>query len=145
MTAPPAGAGRVSVTVPVLAVPPVTTVGFKAIAANAAAGGLTVSVAVLTMPPNVEVIVTAVGVVTALVTTGKVALVAVAETVTEAGTVAALVLLLASVTTAPAGGAGEASFTVPVLPAPPATKTGFNEREAPEGLTTSVTALLAPL
>jgi hypothetical protein len=49
-TAPPAGAAVVSVTVPVLLVPPVTLVGLTDAADNAAAAGLTVSVAVLLTP-----------------------------------------------------------------------------------------------
>src|SRR5215475_3998273 len=69
--------------------------------------------------------VTAVGIVTGLVLTGKVAVVAPAATVTETGTVAAG-LLLVSVTTAPPTGAALPSVTVPVLPtAPPTTAVGF--------------------
>jgi hypothetical protein len=49
-TAPPAGAAALSVTVPVLLVPPVTLVGLTETVDSAAAAGLTVSVAVLLTP-----------------------------------------------------------------------------------------------
>ena len=68
--------------------------------------------------------VTAVGTVTVLVVTANVAVVAPAGTVTEAGTVAALVLLLVSATTAPPAGAALPSVTLPVLPSPPVTAAG---------------------
>jgi hypothetical protein len=48
-----------------------------------------------------------------------------AATVTDAGTVAALVLLLVSVTTTPPVGAGPVRVTVPVLLAPPVTDEGL--------------------
>jgi hypothetical protein len=76
------------------------------------------------------VIITAVDVLTALVLTVKLALVAPAATVTLAGTLAAAVLLLESATTAPPAGAGPLSVTVPVeFCAPPTTFVGFNVRE----------------
>jgi hypothetical protein len=59
--------------------------------------------------------------------TGKVAEVAPAATVTLVGTVAAEVLLLASVTTAPPAGAAALKVTVPVDPTLPVTLVGFNE------------------
>src|SRR5438045_1254057 len=97
-TAPPAGAALPSVTLPVLPTPPVTAVGLTLTPAKAA-GGFTVSVAILDTPlylsPHDALPIS----VTALVVTAKLALVAPAATVTEAGTVAALRLLLASVTT----------------------------------------------
>ncbi len=70
---------------------------------------------------------------TALVLTVKVALVAPAATVTLEGTVAAVVLLLESVTCAPPAGAGPLSVTVPVEDcAPPTTLVGFSESEERE-------------
>src|SRR6266567_8466109 len=73
--------------------------------------------------------VTAVDAVTTLVLTVKVALVAPAGTVTLKGTVAAVVLLLESVTCAPPAGAGPLSVTVPVEEFPPVTLVGFSETE----------------
>jgi len=81
---------------------------------------------------------------TALLLTVNVAEVAPAATVTEAGTVAAAVLLLVSATTAPPAGAAEPSFTVPVLLAPPATVIGFSATELSAGLTVSVAIREAP-
>ena len=54
-------------------------------------------------------------------------------TVTLAGTVAAVVLLLASVTTAPPLGAAPLSVTVPVEVVPPTTLAGFREIEESAG------------
>jgi hypothetical protein len=73
---------------------------------------------------------------TALVLTVNVALVAPAATVTLEGTLAAVVLLLESVTCAPPVGAGALSVTVPVEEFPPVTLGGFSvseERERVEG------------
>src|SRR5215211_7461599 len=67
-------------------------------------GGFTVRVAVRVTPPALAVIVRDVDAVTDAVLTANVALKAPAGTVTLAGTVAALVLLLDSVTTAPPEG-----------------------------------------
>src|SRR5215471_14794962 len=68
--------------------------------------------------------------VTVFVATVNVAVVAPAATVTETGTVAALVLLLVNATTAPPGGAAALSVTVPVLFAPPVSVAGFSVSEA---------------
>jgi len=62
---------------------------------------------------------------TGLVLTVNVAVVAFAATVTLAGTVAAAVLLLLSVTTAPPVGAGPFRVTVPLDELPPVTVVGL--------------------
>src|SRR5262249_59127221 len=70
-----------------------------------------------------------------------------AGTVTEGPTVAALRLLLASVTTAPPAGAPLLSVTVPVLPAGPVTAVGFTVTlfKAAGGFTVSVAGLATTL
>ena len=86
-------------------------------------------------------------VVTALVFTVNVALLAPAATVTVAGTVAVDVLLLERETTAPPVGAGPLSVTVPVEGDPPVTLAGFSvseERVRAGGSTVSEAVLVAP-
>jgi|SRR6058998_1074086 len=79
---------------------------------------------------------------TGLVLTVKVALVALPGTVTLAGTVATLVLLLERATTAPPLGAGPLSVTVPVEELPPVTLVGLRlSDESVGGLATTVNAL----
>jgi len=73
---------------------------------------------VLDVPPEVAVRVAVAAVLTAVTVAEKLAVVAPADTVTEAGTVTAL-LLLASVTACPPVGAAELSVTVQLsVPAP---------------------------
>ena len=80
--------------------------------------------------------------VTPRVVTVNVAVVACAATVTFAGTVAAVVIELESVTTAPAGGALPVSVTVPVELFPPTTVAGLTETaEIAAGLTVRVAVL----
>ena len=67
-----------------------------------------------------------------------------AGTVTEAGTVAALVLLLVSVTTSPPAGAVLPSVTVPVLPTGPVTAAGVTVKPTNGGFSVSVTIVDAP-
>jgi len=91
--------------------------------------------------------VTGVDVVTAVVFTVNVALLAPAATITVAGTVAADVLLLERETTAPPVGAGPLSVTVPVEGDPPVTLVGFSvseERVRAGGSTVSEAVLVAP-
>jgi len=122
-TVPPVGAGPFSVTVPVDGVPPVTDVGFKL--TELEAGALTVSPAVCVVLLYVAEMVTDVLLATGLVLTVNVPVVAPPATVTLAGTVAAAVLPLLSVTTAPLLGAGPFRVTVPVDELPPVTVVGF--------------------
>src|SRR5262249_57587840 len=88
--------------------------------------------------------VTAVATFTTLVVIGKVAVVALAGTVTEGPTVAALRLLLASVTTAPPAGAALPSVTVPVLPARPVTAVGKTATPANDGISVHLPSPRAP-
>src|SRR5712671_5499439 len=95
------GARPFSVTVPVEELPPVTLVGFKVTESNA--GGLIVNEAVW-VPPWLPEIVAAITAATGLVVTANVAVVAPANTVILAGTVATA-LSLDSVTMTPDRGA----------------------------------------
>ena len=124
---PPDGAALVSVTVPCDEVPPVTLAGLTAADDNEAGGGggVTVSTAVRLTPANVPPMVAEVDETTETVLTVNVALVAPAATVTLAGTVAAAVLLLVRVTTAPPEGAALVSVTVPCDAVPPVTLAGL--------------------
>src|SRR3989442_5390164 len=90
--------------------------------------------------------VTGVDAATALVVIVNVVLVAPAGTVTLAGTVAAAVLLLDSVTCAPAG-AGPSSVAVPVELLPPVTVVGLSasEERRAAGFTVSVAVRVTPL
>ena len=119
---PPVGAGPLIVTVPVAFVPDITDPG--AIDSALRIGGETKSVAVLVAELSVAVI-TAV----AVDNTGDVVTVTVAEvdppgTVTDAGTVAAAVLLELKATASPPVGAGLLIATVAVEETPPTTVVG---------------------
>jgi len=117
--APPAGAGALSVTVPVLVPPRDTDAGFRVTDATQV---FTVSTAVFVAPASVAEIVIEAFAATLCVVTAKVALVAPAATVTDAGTDATTELLLESVTTEPPDGAGERTLekgsALPITPAP---------------------------
>ena len=85
-----------------------------------------------------------VGTATALVVTTNVFVVAPAATVTEAGTVAALVLLLVNATTAPPAGAALVVSLCRCYYAPPISTEGFSVKEPSSGFTTSPPALEMP-
>src|SRR5262245_61602892 len=111
--------------------------------------GVTVRVADRVPPPPVAATRTLVDAVTALDVTVKVALVAPAGTVTLAGTVAAAVLLLASVTTSPPLGAEPLRVTVPWDVFPPVTLAGLTltpetVTAAEAGFTVSVADRVTP-
>ena len=132
--APPAGAGSVSVMVPVEdCTPPTTLVGFKVNDERAAVGGgagATVSEADLVAPAYVAEMVTVVAAATAPVVTVNVAVVEPAATVTPGGTLATVGLLLDRVTCVPPVGAGALRVTVPVEDCvPPTTLVGLSETE----------------
>ena len=97
-------------------------------------------------PLYAPVIVTDVDAVTDFVEMVNDAVVAFAGTATEAGTVATPALLLASVTTTPAEGAGPVSVTLPVLVVPPFTVDGLTATEdSAVGLTVRAAVLPVPL
>ena len=122
---PPTGAGAFKVTVAVeLASPPTTVVGFRE--SKETDGGFTVRTAVCETELKVAVIVEVATEPTAIEVTGKVVEAEPAGTVTLAGTVAAAVLLLDRVTTAPPVGAFPFRVTVAVeFARPPVTLVGF--------------------
>ena len=96
-------------------------------------GEVTVSVALWLTAAYPAEMTTFVGTLTAVVATVNVALLAPAGMVTLAGTVAIVVLLLASVTTLPPVGAAPVSVTVPWDVLPPITLVGFSVREESTG------------
>jgi hypothetical protein len=124
--APPGGAAAAKVTVPVDEVPPTTEVGLSVTLLREPVKTVRLAVWV---DPYVPEIVTAVFELTTLVVIGKVAVVALAATVTLAGTCAAEMLLLDKVTTAPPAGAGPVNVTVPVEVAPPGRDVGLSATE----------------
>jgi hypothetical protein len=100
---PPAGAGRVRVTVHVVAPPGLRLVGLQT-SDDTAGFGVTVTVAVV-LPPSVAVRVTVCDVETEPAVAVNVVEVVVAGTVTDAGTGSAVVLFEESVTVLPPAGA----------------------------------------
>ena len=115
ITAPPVGAARVRVTVPVTAKPPVTAETLVVITDIAAGGGVTVTVAVPVDPLVVAVMVADVLAVTEPAAIVNVAVFVPAATVTETGTLATAALLDESVTTLPPIGALVERVIVPVV------------------------------
>jgi hypothetical protein len=132
-TTPPVGAAPESVTVPVDGAGPLTVVGFRLSALTV--GTLTVKFAVRAAPYVAEMVAVAV-VATGLLVTVNVADVAFAGIVTLAGTLAAAVLLLDRVTTAPLAGAGPLKVTAPIEEAPPMTAVGFRLNDVRVAATT---------
>ena len=142
-TAPALAAGPLSVTVPVVEVPPITTVGLRLV--ELTTGAVTVSAVVFVELLLVAEMVTDVLLATGFVLTVNVAVLAPPATVTLAGTVAAPVLLLVSVTTAPAVAATAFSVTVPVDDVPPVTDVGLKLTELGTGASTVSVAVLVAL
>jgi hypothetical protein len=126
-TKPPDGAAPVRVTVPVEEVPPDTEAGLTLTELSVAA--VTVRVAACVDPRVAEMDAEALDA-TGLAVTTNVAVVALALTLTVAGTWAAPVLLLNRVTTAPPAGAAALRVTVPVDDPPPVTEAGLRVIEA---------------
>jgi hypothetical protein len=145
ISAPPAGAALVSVTVPVEEPPPVTVEGFS-VTPESAAGSVIVRSDVFVTPPATALIVATVAVDTAVVVTVKVAVVAPALTVTLGGRLADG-LLLERATAIPPAGAAPVRVTVPVEELPPTTVVGFNEIpcSAELGDTVRAAVLVTPL
>lgn len=130
-TSPPAGAGAVKVTVPVLVEPSTTEVGLRLRLESVGlvvAPVVTVSTDDLDAPPPVAVMVAELLLVTAPVVIVNVALVAPPVTLTLGGTAATEELLLANVTVCPPEGAAEVRVTVPVDEEPPTTDVGLRLR-----------------
>lgn len=138
-TAPPGGAGAVSVTVVEAVDPPCTLVGptltVSSVALDGGAVPVTVRVAERVTPLYVAEITALVLELTVLVATEDVVTeVTPAGTVRVAGTVAALVLPLVSDTIAPPDGAGAVSVTVAEPEDPPCTVAGLRLTEPRAGV-----------
>jgi len=125
--APPAGAGPLSVTVPVELLPPTTIAGSK-LNAEITTAGFTVSEAGSVTPPKEAERFAVTAELTVDVVMLNVLLVAPAAIVTLDGTLTAALSLL-SVTTAPPPGAGVLRLTVPVAELPPVTWPGLTLKE----------------
>jgi hypothetical protein len=110
--------------------PPNTLAGFNVTDATVGVPWAIVKVAVGFVPPKLAETVEVVEEETAEVVIVNVALLAAAGITTLAGTCAAAVLLLVSVTVAPPAGAGPLSVTVPCELAPPTTTVGFSVSDA---------------
>jgi len=140
---PPEGAGAVSVTVPVILLPPVATFADRLTDATQG-GGVTVSVADAPAQPfTLELIVADVLPDPELVDTLKLAEVCPAGTVTVAATWTRA-LLLARLTTSPPAGAADVRVTVPVTLPPPVTVLFDKLTDATQGGGVTVTVADAP-
>jgi len=133
-TAPPAGAGALSDTVPVDDVPPVTVVGLTVSAVRVAdCDGVTPSAAKSVVSPRVATSCAVVGNVAENVAAVNVALVAPAGTVTVGGTLTEPGSGLLRLTATPPAGAGLPRVTVPVADWPPGTLVGLTEKPVSAG------------
>jgi hypothetical protein len=141
-TAPPVPAGVLKVIVPVAETPPTSSFGLR-VSPLIVVEGLIVRVAVW-VTPNVALILAVWVAATLSVLTVKVAEVVPAAMLTDAGTVA-FVLLDARATETPPVGAALLSVTVPVDVAPASTVVGANVRPATlSDVIVSVAVLVAP-
>jgi hypothetical protein len=138
---PPAGAGPLSVTVPVEDDPPTTVVGARATLLSAPTAA-TVSTAVFVIGPETAEIVAVVVLETATVVIGNVADEVPTPTVTDVGRVATELSEL-SVTTFPPVGAWPLSVTVPVDGLPPIRVAGASVKVVNAAGTTVRNALIA--
>jgi hypothetical protein len=147
ITAPPDGAGALSVTVPCVEVPPeIVATGIVSASSDAGAGD-TFKVALRLVVPYSAVMTTSVGDATEDVVIVKAALVAPAATVTDAGVVAVDARLLEMAMTAPPGGAAGAMATAPCADDPPITVEGtivIAVTPAGCGVSVNVAVTLAP-
>jgi hypothetical protein len=147
MTAPPAGAAALSVTVPCVDVPPLMLPTGNASETSDAAGGETVSVALRLVAPYSAVITTSVGTDTGDVVIVNATLVAPAGIVTDVGVVAADAMLLEMAMRAPPVGAAGAIEMVPWADDPPSTVDGAMVTDvtpAGWGVSVSVAVTVAP-
>jgi hypothetical protein len=133
-TAPPAGAGPLSVTVPIEEPPPVTLDGLSV--SERSVGGRTASEADWVTPLFAAEIDTEIAVPTGAVVAVNVTLLAPAGTVTEDGTAATEESLDDKETTIPPLGAGPLTTTVPTEELPPVRLAGAIESDARVGGTT---------
>src|SRR5438093_115246 len=144
-TAPPLGAGALSVTVPVEELPPVTLDGLRLREESVGGAGVTVGEADRAVAPEELAMVTE-----AVVEAVRESVVHVirAGTGRRAGTGVAPGLLLDKLTTAPPLGAGPLSVTVPVEELPPVTLVGLrlsDESVGGAGVTVSEADRVVPL
>jgi hypothetical protein len=142
-TAPPSGAGPVSVTSPVADPPPVRLEGVSV--RDARAVGSTVSVADRVIPPQDAVMTTGVGAVTEAVVTRSGPVVQVDMMATLAGTAAIAGSELVNVTRVPPGVAPSLRRKVPIARPPPAIASGEKASHlSVTGRRVSVTVQVAP-
>ena len=143
ITATPAGASPLRVTVAVDMLPPVSAAGLRATEIRVA--GSTESVADLVTAPYFASIVACAVVLTAFVPITAVAVVAPLGTVTLPGVKATATLLLDRTTTAPPLGAGPLNASVALETLPPITRAGFSVSEASvAGCTVIVAVFVTP-